>query len=183
MTSGVGGDNVIDIPAVYLLHGKGGSPNGTVSKLQQCLHEDWPQLKYVRPALPHSDPTVPAESSVEFLRNMGVEKGSLLIGISLGGLVAAKLQEEWRPDLRVVCISSPTWADGVKLERRAANRVSLYSPADEIIAERIADWPQLAEGYTLQWLTHDSDRHLGALTRLLDSYFRGDLQTRIHELL
>src|ERR1700758_404650 len=119
---------VISVPAVYLLHGKGGSPDGTVAKLQKSLQQDWPELKYIRPALPHSDPDVPAEVSVEFLRNLPLETESLVIGVSLGGLVAAKLQEESRPDLNVICISSPTWADGVKLLRRAEHRVAFYSP-------------------------------------------------------
>lgn len=119
---------MIGVPAVYLLHGKGGSPNGTVAKLQECLQQDWPELRYIRPALPHGDPAVPAEVSVEFLRNLLLETGSLVIGVSLGELVAAKLQEDSRPDLHVICISSPTWADGVKLERRTVNRVALYHP-------------------------------------------------------
>ena len=173
---------MIDVPVVYLLHGKGGSPNGTVLKLQDCLQEKWPHLKYVRPGLPHKDPTVPAESSVDFLRNMRLETGSLVIGVSLGGLVAAKVQEELRQDLHVVCISSPTWADGVKLERRTTNRVALYSSADEVIADRIANWPLLADAHQFEWLTHDTDRHLDALTRFVSSYIRGELENAVQNL-
>lgn len=173
---------VISVPAVYLLHGKGGSPNGTVAKLQERLQLDWPELEYIRPALLHRDPAVPAEVSVEFLRNLPLETGSLVIGISLGGLVAAKLQEESRPDLNVICISSPTWADGVRLMVRAANRVALFSRADEVIANRIEEWPQLAEAYELRWLDHDTDKHLGPLTRLIGSYLCGDLSLRVREL-
>lgn len=171
---------MIDVAAVYLLHGKGGSPNGSVLKLQQRLEKKWPHLKYIRPALPHTDPTIPAETSVEFLRNTRLETGSLVIGVSLGGLVAAKLQEESRPDLHVICISSPTWADGVKLERRVTSRIALYSPADEVIADRIADWALLADTYEYEWLTHDTDRHLDALTRFISSYMRGELGNTAH---
>jgi pimeloyl-ACP methyl ester carboxylesterase len=174
---------VIGVPAVYLLHGKGGSPNGTVAKLQECLQQDWPQLKYIRPALPHGDPTVPAEASLEFLRNLPLETGSLVIGISLGGLVAAKLQEESRPELHVICISSPTWADGVKLLHRAERRVTLYSVADEVISDRVENWPRLAEAYEFSWLDHDTDRHLLPLTRIVGAYLRGDLSLRARELL
>ena len=173
---------MIDVPAVYLVHGKGGSPNGTVLKLQDCLQEGWPHLKYFRPALPHGDPTIPAESSVDFLRNMRLEPGSVVIGVSLGGLVAAKLQEQSRPDLHVICISSPTWADGVKLERWVTNRVALYSSADEVIADRIADWPVLADAHQFEWLTHDTDRHLDALTRFIGSYIRGELEDTVQNL-
>ena len=52
---------MIRVPAVHLLHGKGGSPDGTVAKLQECLQQHWPELKYFRPALPNGKPTVPAE--------------------------------------------------------------------------------------------------------------------------
>jgi pimeloyl-ACP methyl ester carboxylesterase len=174
---------VISVPAVYLLHGKGGSPNGTVAKLQERLQLDWPELKYIRPALPHGDPAVPAEVSVEFLRNLPLETGSIVVGISLGGLVAAKLQEDSRPDLHVICISSPTWADGVKLLRRAEHRVALYSVADEVISDRIENWPRLAEAYEFPWLDHDTDKRLGPLTRIVGSYLCGDLSLRVRELL
>ena len=173
---------MIGVPAVYLLHGKGGSPNGTVAKLQECLQRDWPELKYIRPALPHGDPAVPAEVSVEFLRNLSLETGSLVIGVSLGGLVAAKLQDDSRPDLHVICISSPTWADEVKLLRRAEHRVAFYSVADEVVSDRIEDWPGLADAYELRWLDHDTDKHLGPLTRLIGCYLRGDLSLRVREL-
>lgn len=174
---------MIGVPAVYLLHGKGGSPNGTVAKLQECLQQDWPELKYIRPALPHGDPAVSAEVSVEFLRNLQLERGALVIGISLGGLVAANLQEESRPDLHVICISSPTWADGVKLLHRAEHRVAVYSAADEVISDRIGNWPRLAEAYDFAWLDHDTDKHLGPLTRLVGSYLHGELSARSRDLL
>jgi predicted esterase YcpF (UPF0227 family) len=138
---------VISVPAVYLLHGKGGFPNGTIAKLQECLQQDWPDLKSIHPALPHGDPTVPAEVSVELLRNMGLEIGSLVIGVSLGGLVAAKLQEESRSDLHLICVSAPTSADRVRLQHRLPNRVALYSPADDVIADPVENWPELAEAY------------------------------------
>lgn len=182
MISPMGRADAITFPAIYLLHGKSGSPNGTVFKLQECLQEHWPQVKYIRPALPHGDPTVQAEASFEFLRNVPLETGSLVIGISLGGLVAAKLQEESRPDLHVICISSPTWADGVELLLRADHRVALYSPADEVISDRIENWPQLAEAYQFHWLDHDTDKHLGPLTHLVGSYLCGDLSLKAREL-
>jgi predicted esterase YcpF (UPF0227 family) len=93
------------IPAVLLLHGKGGSPNGTVKKLQTVLEQHWPGLEFVRPALPHSDLGVPAQASVEYLLQMQIPYGSLVIGVSLGGLVAAKLQEIGRRDIQVLAIS------------------------------------------------------------------------------
>jgi alpha-beta hydrolase superfamily lysophospholipase len=93
-----------------------------------------------------------------------------VIGISLGGLVAAKLQESGRADLTVVCVSSPTWADAVHLEQRPKRRLSLYSSNDEVIAPRTAEWPKLAEAHDLPWLTHDTDRHKQELARRIADY-------------
>ena len=168
------------IPAVYLLHGKGGSPNGTVKKLATVLEQHWPGLDFFRPDLPHSDPKISAEASVEYLLRMEIPRGALLLGISLGGLVAAKLQEVGREDLKVIAVSAPTWADGVVLERRAERRMSYYSSQDEVIASRIAEWPHLAAfARDYEWLTHDTDRHLRPVARFVDWYLEGTLLTRI----
>jgi pimeloyl-ACP methyl ester carboxylesterase len=158
---------------VYLLHGKGGSPDGTVKKFQEKLEKRCSSVEFIRLALPHSDPGMPAEASVEFLENMDVPRGSLLIGVSLGGLVAARLQELGRDDLQVIAISSPTWADEVKLECRAARRVAFYSSADNVIAGRVDGWPALASfAHDFPWLSHDTDQHLGSLAALVKAYQR-----------
>ena len=158
---------------VYLLHGKGGSPKGTVSKLEPLLHDAHPEFIYHRLLLPHHDPNAPAENSVRYLQEFSFPPGSWLIGISLGGLVAAKLQKAGRADLRVVAISSPTWADGVRLLDKPATRIAIYSSQDDVIAGRTADWPNLAEAYDLPWLTHDTDAHKARLCRLLNWWLEG----------
>lgn len=160
-------------PCVYLLHGKGGSPGRTVKQLQERLEEHWSDVEFVSPKLPHCDPEVAAEVSVEFLKRMELPHSSLVIGVSLGGLVAARLQELGREDLHVVAISSPTWADGVKLERLAVRRVALYSSFDTVIAGRVDNWPHLASfSRDFPWLTHDTDRHLEWLASLIRAYRR-----------
>jgi predicted esterase YcpF (UPF0227 family) len=167
---------VLPIPAVYLLHGKGGSPDGTVRKLQNVLEHHWPGLDFIRPRLPHHDPAVPAERSVRELLQFRIPQGSLLVGVSLGGLVAARLQEVGRSDLQVFAISSPTFADGVALETRAERRLAFYSSKDAVIESRIADWPRLASFQrNLEWLTHDTDQHLKYIARLFDWHLEGML--------
>lgn len=164
---------------VYLLHGKGGSPNGTVRLLKHAIIPHIAGIIFMRPHLAHHDPQVSAEESMEQLLRCDIPSDLLLIGISVGGLVAASFQEERQPDLHVICISSPTWADGVRLERRDLPRVALYSSSDPVIAGRTALWPLLApEAYDLRWLTHDTDQHLGRLAPALAAYVNGeDYQT------
>jgi hypothetical protein len=161
----------MEFSAVYLLHGTGGSPNGSVLQLETELRVCVPEQLYVRPLMPHSDQTVAPSVSVSHLRDLAVPEGALIIGISLGGLVAAKLQETGRADLQVICINSPTWAGDVELRHRMNHRVSLYCSDDEVIAGRTEKWPQLAAAYDLPWLTgHNTDSHKHALASILNDY-------------
>ncbi|HEX9200005.1 MAG TPA: alpha/beta hydrolase [Acidobacteriaceae bacterium] len=164
---------------IFLLHGKGGSQEGSVKRLEEALRphlhgRSSAPVLFHRPKLLHSSPMVPAEESLADLHMREIPKDSAVIGVSLGGLVAAKLQEEGHEDLHLICISSPTWADGVRLEKRLPNRVAVYSSADEVIAGRTADWPELAQAFDLGSLTHDTDAHKLALARLALTYLSGD---------
>jgi esterase/lipase len=141
-------------------------------QLETELRDCEPTQNYVRPLLPHSDPAVAPWTSVLHLRTLNVPEGSLIIGISLGGLVAAKLQELERPDLHVICISSPTHAEETELITRMEHRVALYSSADSVIAGRTERWPQLAAAHDLPWLDHDTDKHKKALAKILCGYLK-----------
>ncbi len=165
--------NRVNFPAIYLLHGRGGSPNGSVSQLEAELREREPEQNYIRPLMPHSDPAVTPLPSMLHLRSLGVPDGALVIGVSLGGLVAAKLQEIERPDLHVICLSSPTHAEDTELTMRMERRVALYSSADEVISGRTERWPELAEAHDLPWLDHDTDNHKTPLGRILCAYVQG----------
>ena len=161
-------------PAVYLFHGKGGSPSGTVSLLESAFADLFPSTRMVRPELPHHDPELAAERSLPFVEDLKMPLNSLVIGVSLGGIVAARVQEISRPELHVICISSPTWADAVRLEKKMPNRLALYSSHDDVISGRTADWPQLAEAYDLRWLTHQTDAHIPNLYELVKAYVLED---------
>jgi predicted esterase YcpF (UPF0227 family) len=162
----------VNFPAIYLLHGRGGSPNGSVMQLETELRGCEPKQNYLRPLMPHSDESVTPWTSVLHLRSLAVPNGSLIIGVSLGGLVAAKLQELERSDLHVICISSPTHAEDTELTMKMGRRVALYSSADEVISGRTERWPELAEAYDLPWLDHDTDKHKKALAYILCGYWK-----------
>jgi hypothetical protein len=122
--------------------------------------------------MPHTNPDVLPSASVEFLHNIGIPEGALLVGISLGGLVAAKLQESERPDLHIIAINSPTWAGDTELHVRMKHRASLYYSGDKVIAGRTEGWPLLAaEAHDLEWLNgHDTDPHKEILAHIISCY-------------
>ncbi len=159
---------------IYLFHGKGGRPAGSVLQLEELLRPLFPKANFSRPALLHGDPSVPAEDSLAALAQLEIPANAVIIGISLGGFLAAKLQESGRSDMRVVAISSPTWADQVKLALHPHNRLALYSSHDEVIHGRTEFWPNLAESYDLPWLTHDTDSHKHRLVPMFAVWLRGD---------
>ncbi|HUY81667.1 MAG TPA: hypothetical protein VMU92_08085 [Acidobacteriaceae bacterium] len=158
---------------IFLFHGKGGRPIGSVMQLEELLRPEFPQTRFYRPALLHGDPAVLAEESLRAIEELEIPEGATIIGISLGGLVAARLQETARKDLQVIAISSPTWADGVSVARMMPHRLALYSSRDAVIEGRTAEWPWLAEAHDLPWLTHDTDAHKRPLTRIVACYLRG----------
>jgi hypothetical protein len=160
-----------NFPAVYLLHGMGGSPEGSVRLLQIELEKCGTKQNYVRPLMPHANPNVPPSESVQHLRSLSLPQAALIVGISMGGLVAAKLQELDRPDLHVICINSPTHTGDTELLVCMEHRISLYCSGDMVIAGRTESWPQLAEAYDLPWLTgHDIDKHKRELALILCGY-------------
>ena len=119
---------------ILLLHGKGGSPEGSVKDIEALLRDHYrqrPASSFQRPALLHADGEILAEQSLAELQTRDIPKNAVVIGVSLGGLLAAKLQEQNRQDLRVLCLNSPTWADAVQLERRMPERIAFYSSDDD----------------------------------------------------
>jgi choline dehydrogenase-like flavoprotein len=71
----------VNFPAVYLLHGRGGSPNGSVMQLETELRGRGLKQNYFRPLMPHSDETVtpwhlvPADLAKHFNVRLTGEKG------------------------------------------------------------------------------------------------------------
>ena len=177
------GNPMFPIPAVYLIHGKDESTDGPAKKLQALLEQHWPGLDFTRRDIPFYDLKRPADVAVKELLQIPMPQSSLLVGLGLGGLVAARLQELGRQDLQVLAISSPTWADEVSLESWAERRLAFYSSQDPIIGSRIANWPQLASfSQDLDWLNQETGKHLKYIARLFDWYVEGTLPKWIHDI-
>jgi hypothetical protein len=168
---------------VYLLHGKGGSTEGSVKLIENILASMFPcedeSPVFHRLPLRHSNPHVLAERSYVDLCmwSPAIEKGSLLVGISLGGLIAAKLEQNVRPDLTVVALSSPTSLDGVTLKPVKSSKLyALYSSHDEVISGQ-TDWAPYTEfNFNVDWMQDhniDHQRHTVSLV-LFDFLCTGD---------
>jgi len=164
---------------IVLIHGRAGSPDGSSLQLEELLRPEFPAAEFSRPLLPHTDPDVRAEDSLVALRELVIPQNAFVIGISLGGLLAARLQETGRDDLHVLALSAPTWADEVHLATRPVNRVAIYSSHDEVLGggtdqNRTVDWPRLAEAHDLPWLTHDTKAHKLRIAPLLALWLRSE---------
>ena len=167
---------------IFLIHGKAGSPDGSSLHLEQLLRPSFPGAHFHRPLLPHSDGSVLAEDSLDALRVLDLARDARVIGVSLGGLLAARLQETGRPDLHVLALSSPTWVDNVYLATKPPNRVAVYSSNDTVLGggtshSRVVDWPRLAEAYDVPWLSHDTKTHKRQIAPLLVQWLRGEAIT------
>jgi predicted esterase YcpF (UPF0227 family) len=164
----------MEYSTIYLLHGLGGgSPNGSVSLLQKALEPVFPNSEFIRPLLPHANRNIEnPEESIKFLEDLNIPNGSLVIGISLGGLVAAKLQEQSRPDLNIICLISAPRFKTIELKKKMPNRVAFYSSNDKVIADRVSSWAEFAESHDLPWLEHDIDPHIPELVKLIEEYLR-----------
>src|SRR5215469_5418937 len=138
---------------MFFLHGKGGSSNGTIRILHDALLpclSNQPQIALL---------DFPSETADKyFVAVLAVvakfPTGSMLVGVSLGGLVAAKLLQDHRPDLTVVTLASPTYADGISLTKRATpNLYALYSHKDPVAGER-TNWGDCAADYAdVDWMS------------------------------
>jgi pimeloyl-ACP methyl ester carboxylesterase len=159
-------------PKFILLHGRGGRPTGSVFQLEECLRQHFPSASFQRPQLLHGDPQVLAEESLRELEKLPLPENSIVIGVSLGGLIAARLQETNRPDLRVYCVSSPLWVEGVQLQTKPLHRIAFYSSQDEVISGRVQNWPQFAQAWDIPWLSHDTDRHKQQIAELISASLR-----------
>lgn len=164
---------------IYLIHGKAGSPDGSSLQLEELLRPQFPKARFYRPLLPHADPDIAAEDSLDALHKLEIPREAWVVGISLGGLLAARLQETGRDDLHVLALSAPTWADNVHLVARPPHRAAIYSSADTVLGggtsqNRTADWVRLAEAHDLSWLSHDTKAHKHQIAPLLAKWLRGE---------
>jgi pimeloyl-ACP methyl ester carboxylesterase len=109
---------------------------------------------------------------------------SVIFGIGLGGLLAAKLQEDYPArNLSVIAINAPTTEGLISLDGSAQSRVALYSNLYPPLADR-CDWPKYAtQVYDAVWLSHGITNQKYGLAYLLAAYMRQeDIATQVAAL-
>ena len=173
-----------DTKEVILLHGQGGSPEGTMAKFAKHLRD----LGYepIVPTLPHTDSRVSAlTATLPWLQEFLADKvNPVLVGLHSGGYAAARLQE-LRPDMTVIAISAPDLIGFQPvLPACGGRRVAIYSSIkDSALRGMMAKWPSIAECYDLPWLTPHSDLFIGQLSQVIDTIIKGeDVQAKLTEV-
>ncbi len=163
---------------IFFLHGKGGSSNGTIRLLRDAL------LSYLTnpPQITLLD--FPSGTADEYFAAVlavadKFPTGSMLVGVSLGGLVAAKLLQDNRPGLTVVALASPTFADGISLKKRITPSLyALYSHADPVVGERTNWGDYTADHADADWMSdHNLDPVKNRIAFLLSDFLEnGDFK-------
>src|ERR1017187_6099868 len=166
---------------IFFLHGKGGSSNGTIRILRDAMLSgmtDPPQITLLDFASATADEYFEAVFAVA----NKFPRGSMLVGVSLGGLVAAKLLQDHRPDLRVVALASPTYADGLSLTKRITpNLYALYSHAGPVVGDR-TNWDDYtAKSADVDWMAdHNLDPQKNRIALLLSDILElGDFEAAV----
>jgi hypothetical protein len=162
---------------VYLFHGRGASPLGMVYTLSLILRRKVKEATFIRPSMTHAKlETSPLDAYAGLAPYVSlIRPRSLIVGVELGGLLAAKLQQD-NPDLElgVVAISSPTHAEGLGLKPIQSPEVTaLYSSMDPVMKD--VDWaPYAGTLVDVPWLRdHDANRHKFSLSDILKAVIEG----------
>ncbi len=159
---------------IYLFHDREDSPD-KLEKLEETLRDALPPTNFLRPYLPHIHPGVSAADSFNRITTkFQFPPNVTIIGAGWGGLIAAKLQESLRGDLKVIALAAPTMADGVILGKRVSNRLALYSTQDKSIMPH-ANWNDLtSEAYEYTPLMfHDIEANSYMLAYLIKTWLSG----------
>ncbi len=157
----------------YLLHDRGTPAD--VQKLASIMADktkiSYEQFKQPQPPYEFVESS-PASVSYKWLRTYFLPDTllhSVIFGFGLGGLLAAKLQEEFPArDISVVAINAPISECEFTLEGKGKNRVALYS---SLYVN--ADWSKhAAQAYDVPWLQHGLTNTKYGLAYLMMAYMQ-----------
>jgi hypothetical protein len=168
------------IANVCVLDGRPYTPGSTVHRFEELINRQITRLHIrLRRLGPYSENS-PLELVFTDFAELHLPSGSLMVGIGLVGLLAARYQEQERQDLHVIAVCSPSSFAKIKLGSKSKRRVAFYCSDDKAIAGKVADWPDVAEAYDVPFLRFGCDRHPYSLVNLIVAYLNdGDLDWEV----
>jgi hypothetical protein len=100
---------------------------------------------------------------------------SIMIGFGIGGLLAARLQEDFpAKNISVVAVNAPTSEGQIVLNNPVFNRIAIYSSAYSPIIGP-CNWSQFTpQAYDVPWLMHGVKNTKYGLAYLLTSYMQSE---------
>ena len=166
--------------SIFFLHGKGGSSEGSVKSLKDAL-----AINSCTSITLLDFPSTTAQDYYTAAVLFDFPKDSLLVGVSLGGLIAAKLLQDIRPDLTVVTLASPTYSDDLFLKKQITpNLYALYSHNDPVVGDR-TDWENFTTNYAdIPWMAdHNIDSQRYSIASVLSDFIEnGDFKEAVNSV-
>jgi pimeloyl-ACP methyl ester carboxylesterase len=166
---------------IFFLHGKGGSSNGTIRILRDAMLPCMTNPPHIT-LLDFPSNTADEYYAAVLAVADKFPDGSMLVGVSLGGLISAKLLQDGRSDLTVVTLASPTFADGIALTNRITpNLYALYSHADPVLGNR-TNWGDYTTDHAdVPWMSdHNLDPQKNRIGLLLSDFIEhGDFSSAV----
>jgi len=150
-------------------------PGAAVARLSLILDRKDPFVAHRTPYVPDAG-AADALAFVTANYASKIKKGTLLVGLERGGLVACCLQRSFPAlSLSVVAVNSPT-RDGDIITMPAlgnpSNRLALFSSSYKPIAGR-CDWEFTAQAFDVGWLRDGVANAFYPVSYLVSAYMRG----------
>ena len=170
----------------YLLHDRGDTVNGMVENFEDIIVQldsksSNIEPMFKRPPLPYGfKEDGKTEDSYRWVCTYLLPEilpNSLIVGFGLGGLLAAKLQEDFpSKSSAVLAINSPLIDGSIKLNGAPVkNRVSIYSRSYPPIRDCSRQWLTVSsQSYDVPWLQHGNNLSKYALCHLISSYMKAE---------
>jgi hypothetical protein len=158
----------------YILPDRGYSED--VNTLAGILKFNLPQPNY------YFNPDASAFESHHWVRSNFLPQtlpNSVVVGIGLGGLLAARLQEEFAyRGLSVIAVNAPLFEGPIAIQSKVQNRVAIYSSLYAPISDRCGWLPYTGQAYDAPWFRNGIKNVKFGLASLIRGYLQNE---DIHE--
>jgi len=159
---------------IFLFHDRGEDPEN-LEPFVELLKKFLPDSRFIVPYLPHYNIGIKLVDSLQFiLTRQYFPSNSVIVGVGIGGLLAAKFQEDYRKDITVIAIASPTHAEDIQLREKIDQRWAIFSSHDKqlVSSDNWEDFTTFVCQYT-PLLFHDINVSKYNLAYIISQYLKG----------